>query len=47
MAKKEIPSVKLPIEGKSTRVVRLTAMMQVTATDSSAVLNDGRENIKE
>jgi hypothetical protein len=47
MAKSEIPSTKLPSEGKSRRVVRFTAMMQVTATERSVVLYDGRENMEE
>ena len=47
MTKNEIPSAKLPGDGKSSRVVRLIAMMQVAATARSAVLYDGRENIEE
>jgi len=47
MAKSEMPSAKLPSEGKSRRVVRFTTMMQVTATARSAVLYDGRENMEE
>jgi hypothetical protein len=47
MAKREMPSAKVLNEGNSSRVVRLTAMMQVAATARSAVLYEGRKNMEE
>jgi hypothetical protein len=47
MAKRKMPRIKLFNEGKSKRVEKLIAMIQIAATAKRAFLYDGRENIDE